>query len=188
MSFAKLKPFVIIFAIPALALAIFARQVYLQVSHDLSIWKGGGMGMFAGIGAPSHRFLKIYVLDRYGNRAALTNLTSEQRELKERLRTEPSTRNYEILARALMTTRWSPQAVWIKGQKIDSSGKLIGYQKTPHIALAPAGPIPMPGSVDEPSPNVFTPRGIEVEFWKIDYSGSTKELSAELVNTLVAER
>ena len=39
---------VMLCAIPVIALAVAGRQLYLSTTDDLSTWKGGGMGMFAG--------------------------------------------------------------------------------------------------------------------------------------------
>jgi hypothetical protein len=38
--------------VPVIALSVFANQLYRQAAHDLSAWKGGGMGMFASADAP----------------------------------------------------------------------------------------------------------------------------------------
>ena len=42
-----LDSWIILCAVPAIALAVAARQVYLSRTEDLSTWKGGGLGIFA---------------------------------------------------------------------------------------------------------------------------------------------
>ncbi len=62
----------LILCVPVVSLLVATRQIYLSNWHDLSTWKGGGMGMFAGADNTSTRYTKIYVVDPVGNRHPLT--------------------------------------------------------------------------------------------------------------------
>ena len=52
----KTRRWLLIGIIPAIMLTVFARQIYLQRSAQLSTWKGGGMGMFASADGTVNRY------------------------------------------------------------------------------------------------------------------------------------
>ena len=56
--------------IPVIMMAVAARQLYLSKTDDLSTWKGGGMGMFAGAETTT-RYTKIYLTFPDGSRQPL---------------------------------------------------------------------------------------------------------------------
>ena len=74
----------IIVVVPIVALLVAARQVYLSRYHDLTTWKGGGMGMFAGADFSLNRYAKLFITDSNGQRQPLTELTREQTDLVKR--------------------------------------------------------------------------------------------------------
>ncbi len=87
MSKLQLKQLLLVWIVPLVAFGLFGRQIYLQTNHNLSVWKGGGMGMFAGIGAPHHRFLRISVVDPIGQKIVVVRFNNKHQRLIGRLRT-----------------------------------------------------------------------------------------------------
>lgn len=58
--------YIAMFIAPLLFVGFFSHQVYLVVAYDLSVWKGGGMGMFSSPDHPSKRHLFMYVINESG--------------------------------------------------------------------------------------------------------------------------
>ena len=58
---------VMLCVIPAIAITVAARQLYLSTTGELSTWKGGGMGMFAS-SEQITRYVKIYLIFADGRR------------------------------------------------------------------------------------------------------------------------
>ncbi len=178
MSSTKVKQLAILLAVPLLACAVFARQVYLQVAHDLSVWKGGGMGMFAGVGAPQHRFVKIFLTDPLGQRILTVRHAPEQVRLIAAVRAEPTQANLEELAGALLESRWILRRETIAGYRVDSRGRRIGLMPERHLSVVPAT---APTRSDErltPGNGGWTPERVQIEFWEIGYDRDSKTLRA----------
>ena len=177
------KTWLVILAVPAFACAVYARQVYLQVTHDLSVWKGGGMGMFAGIGAPHHRFLKIRVTDPLGQEIITTRLRPDQQRLMARVRSEPTESNFSRLAESLLTTQWTLRRETIAGHRIDSKGNQLGLQPRPHVLIVPAE------NTDRLAlGGTWRPARVTIEYWKIGYDIETKKLFATHDRTFIRDR
>ena len=92
-------------AVPAIALLFAARQLYLSNTDDLSTWKGGGMGMFAG-SETTTRYSKIYLTFADGSHQPLMRLTDPQEELNQIALNYPSERNMRALAQSIEATAW----------------------------------------------------------------------------------
>jgi hypothetical protein len=92
-------------AVPAIALAVAARQLYLSTTDDLSTWKGGGMGMFAG-SENSTRYIKLYLAFPDGRRQPLLRITEYQEVLRDQALNYPTERNLRTLAQAIKSTTW----------------------------------------------------------------------------------
>ena len=99
----------IIVVVPIVALLVAARQVYLSRYHDLTTWKGGGMGMFAGADFSLNRYAKLFITDSNGQRQPLTELTREQTDLVKRALNYPVRRNFLLVAKAIASRDWIPK-------------------------------------------------------------------------------
>lgn len=182
----RLRQLLIILAVPLLACVIYGRQVYLQIAHDLSVWKGGGMGMFAGIGAPHHRFLKIFLVDPLGQRIVTTRFTRAQSRLIAQVRAEPTDENFNRLLEALLTTRWKLLGQSLSGARLDSKGARIGVIRDLSPAIAPvSAQAPTALEIARGAPG-WQPKKVEIEFWKIGYEIDTKRLFATRAKTFTA--
>src|SRR5437016_14267762 len=95
-----------ILCIPTVALLVALRQVYLSNYRDLSTWKGGGMGMFAGADAGLNRYTKVFITDGHGKREPLTQLPLDQTKLINRALNYPVRENFLLAAKAISTLDW----------------------------------------------------------------------------------
>jgi len=120
----------VIIIIPIIATLIFLNQIYRQHAHDLSTWKGGGMGMFAAMDRPrGSRFVKIYITDDNDVRMPVTAFD----ELTYRIQVEPSEKNLNLLLKKLVGTQWrySHQLIPMIERQKDGSHSLLNYSPTP---------------------------------------------------------
>ncbi len=172
-----LERWVMLCVIPAIALTVSARQLYLSVMDDLSTWKGGGMGMFAGSEALT-RFAKVYLTFPDGRRHPLLRLTDKQEELKAQVLNYPSERNLRALANSIRATTWWASTTRVPlnvfgrdGQKIrDGTEQLYDlYAAHPRTASEPAE---------------FR---VEIEYWKATYDPKTREYIGVLARTFKLE-
>lgn len=53
------------------SLLILGRHIYLSGTHDLSTWKGGGRGMFAGVDGLQKVYTKIFLVNPDSSRNPL---------------------------------------------------------------------------------------------------------------------
>ncbi|MGI9513706.1 MAG: hypothetical protein ACR2OL_12460, partial [Anderseniella sp.] len=67
-------------AIPVLAVLVAGRQLYLSTYHDLSTWKGGGMGMFASADTLA-RYVRVFIEMPDKRRILINKLTPDQNEM-----------------------------------------------------------------------------------------------------------
>lgn len=173
----SIKHLVIFLAIPVLAGIVFGRQVYLQIFHDLSVWKGGGMGMFASVDAPRQRFLRIYIDDPLGQRILVDQFNSRQRRLISTTRTEPTNRNFDTLSEDLLSSTWVLRREMKQVYRINQYG--LPLDEPPELRLAVT-----PATSQTTSPrqitlgNAWYPAEVRIEYWKIDYDVIAKQLSA----------
>ena len=108
---------------PAIALTVATRQLYLSTTDDLSTWKGGGMGMFAGT-EDNTRYAKIYLTFADGRRQPLLRITDEQERLKKQALNYPNERNLRALASSIKATKW-----WASTTKNSSQPIWRGWEK-----------------------------------------------------------
>src|SRR5438270_9616954 len=94
--------------VPLAAVLVVGRQFYLSRFHDLSTWKGGGMGMFAANDGADARYTKIYLITPDGKREPLTQLSETQIDLNTRAIEFPLRSNFLRAARAIVHTNWTP--------------------------------------------------------------------------------
>jgi hypothetical protein len=92
-----------VFIIPVFAIAIVINQLYRQHTYNLSVWKGGGMGMFAALDRPrGNRFVKIYITDSNNNKLPIMGF----HEHVYRINVEPSEKNFNALFDTISDTKW----------------------------------------------------------------------------------
>jgi hypothetical protein len=91
--------------VPVIALSVFANQLYRQAAHDLSAWKGGGMGMFASADAPAYRFARV-IAETGGQTIHLDCFAPDLDDLLTSATHEPSNRNLSNLAQAVLAKTW----------------------------------------------------------------------------------
>lgn len=131
--------------------------------------------MFAGIGAPHHRFLKISVVDPIGQRIVVVRFTNQHQRLMGRLRTEPSDANFQNLANSLKTTRWKVLPQTLLERRADSLGRIAPGPARRSLLIVP-GPA-------NAAAKGWHPQEVKIEFWAISYDRSANTLGASLERT-----
>ena len=172
-----LERWVMLCAIPAIALAVAARQLYLSTTDDLSTWKGGGMGMFAGSELTT-RYAKVYLRFPDGSRQPLLRLTEKQEELKRQALNYPSERNLRSLANSIKATTWWASTTRIPLNVFDKDGQKVrdGTEQLYDLYAA------HPRTASEPAAFV-----VEIEYWKATYDPKTREYGGALTRTYKLE-
>ena len=169
---------VLTLCVPAASLVILGRQLYLSAAHDLSTWKGGGMGMFAAADGLQNRYAKIFLTDSNGSRNPLTQFSEDERELLIRALEYPERKNFLRAARELAKENWvatsQPNPVTI----FDRHGEAIGRAEESFHVMSPYGQW-----IGQEKPK----GKLEFQFWKIDYNPITKRARATLVQTFTFE-
>jgi hypothetical protein len=148
-------------AVPAIALLVAARQLYLSATDDLSTWKGGGMGMFAGAETTT-RYARIYLIFPDGRRQPLVRLTAKQEELKRQALNYPSMRNMRALAQAIKSTTWWASTTRVPLNLHGADGKKVQDGAEQLYDLYP--------SHTRSEPAAWS---VEIEYWKARYDPAT---------------
>jgi hypothetical protein len=172
-AFARWAP---VFCIPTVALLVATRQVYLNRYHDLTTWKGGGMGMFAGADASLNRYAKVFITDPRGKREPLTQLTPDQSDLLNRALNYPVRRNFLVAAKAIATLDWIAKRQRMPVALIDSKGKNVGTAAESYYLMVPFGTRPREEKWKW---------DIQIEYWKLSYDPGTRRAHAVLAETFV---
>jgi len=162
--------------IPVVALLVAGRQVYLSRYHDLSTWKGGGMGMFAGADLWLNRYTKIFIVDSSGQRQPLSDFTADQADLLRRALNYPVRQNFLIAAKAIGRHDWIPRGERRQVSLTDSNGRKIGTTGESLYWIAPFG-IRAPGEKWKWK--------LEIEYWKVSYNPLTRRAHTTLAETFV---
>jgi hypothetical protein len=173
----RIDRWVMFWAIPVIALAVAARQLYLSTTDDLSTWKGGGMGMFAG-SEVNTRYAKVYLTFPDGRRQPLLRLTDKQEELKEQALNYPSERNLRALANSVKATTWWASTTHVPLNVFGQDGKKVQDGTKQFYDLYPAHP----RTASEPAEF-----GVEIEYWKATYDPKSGEYAGALVRTYKSE-
>jgi hypothetical protein len=161
--------------VPAIAISVAARQIYLSTTEDLSTWKGGGMGMFAAADNTLSRYAKIYILTPMGQRLPVMRLTRPQQELMLKGLWFPSESNFRALAESVKATTWWAGADQVPLGIFNENGDRVNVDEGVRFRdLRPARP-------GTPSDNFNY--GVEVEFWKATYDVNTGDLRSVLART-----
>ncbi len=155
----------IVLIIPIVATLIFLNQIYRQHVYGLSVWKGGGMGMFAALDRPrGSRFVKIYITDNDDVRMPVTAFD----ELTYRIQVEPSKKNLDSLLNKMVNTQWrySHQRTPMLERQLDGSHILLHYY-----------PKPTPWGRNE----LINVQSIDIEYGQIYFDVETKVLESKVI-------
>jgi hypothetical protein len=162
-------------AVPAIALAVAARQLYLSKTEDLSTWKGGGMGMFAAADNTLGRYVKIYVLAPTGQRLPLLRLTPSQEELMQRGLWFPSESRFRELADSIKATTWWASQEEIPLTIFNENGERLRIDDSVRFHNLRAA--------DPRTPPDNFKFGVEVQYWKATYDANAGGMKAVLART-----
>jgi hypothetical protein len=165
-------------AIPAIALAVAARQIYLSKTEDLSTWKGGGMGMFAAADNAFGRYARIYMVSPTGERMPLWRLKPAQEVLLQKCMWFPSERNFRALADTIKQTVWWPGSEEISQVILNENGEKVGIDNSIRFHEFRAAPV---------RPAERQNLIVEMEYWKSNYDVATSGMKAELIRTFKFE-
>jgi hypothetical protein len=157
-------------AVPAIALAVAARQLYLSTTEDLSTWKGGGMGMFAGSDNTVARYAKLYVLAPSGQRMPLLRLTPSQEQLLQKGLWFPTESTFRALAKSIKATTWRASSDQVPLSIFNENGDRVRIDDTVRFYDLRAA-----------DPRSFSEDfnfGAEIEFWKGTYDVTTGGMQA----------
>ncbi len=169
------------------AILVFGGQVYMQVTRDLSVWKGGGMGMFAGIDAPRQRLLKIYLRDPLGQSILVNRFNARQRRLITAARIEPSDVNFTALSENLLASKWVLSRETVEIFRVDRSGSRLSGPPEIRPSAVPATSIST--SLRQTTlGNVWYASQIRIEFWKIGYDINSSLLTANRAKVVEASQ
>jgi hypothetical protein len=166
----------LILLIPVVALVVAGTQLYLSTHHDLTTWKGGGMGMFAGADGALNRYAKTFMADGRGKRQPLTQLPPEQTKLINRALNFPTRQNFRLAARAIATTDWVAARERIPVASVDAFGKNAGTTSDSYYMMVPFGPRP---------PDEKWKWDVQIEYWKMSYDPQTRHAHTVLAETFV---
>jgi hypothetical protein len=169
------RTWIFIGCIPLLALVMATRQLYLSKVHELSTWKGGGMGMFADADNAVTRFAKIYLELPDGQRQPLTKLTDAQRQLLSDALWYPVRESFRALAISIRRTNWIAPDQLTPIPVVNAEGKQIGASGKSYYSLHPIGQ----RAVDE-DPD-WT---LAIEYWRATFDPASRMARATLVKTL----
>ena len=156
--------------VPVIALTVFANQLYRQAAHDLSAWKGGGMGMFASADAPAYRFARA-IAQTGGQTIHLDCFAPDLEDLLTSATHEPSKQNLSELARAVLAKAWylhGPAAA-----PAPSPAAAMRFQRAPNVRYCP---YPRAGGLGD-QPVRFD--SVRIAVYKLTYDRATNTLSAE---------
>jgi hypothetical protein len=171
---AQIRMWLLIGCIPAVAVAVAARQVYLSKFHGLSTWKGGGMGMFADADNAITRFAKIYIELPDGQRQPLTSLTPAQQLLLSEALWYPTRANLRRLAASIRRTNWAATDQLTPIPLVNVEGERMGPSGESYYSLHPIGE----RSGEEPD---WT---LAIEYWRATFDPIKRTARATLVKTL----
>ena len=155
--------------VPAIAIGVVGRPVYLHHTAQLSTWKGGGMGMFAAADGVNHRFAKIFIVSPKQGRQPLVRLTPVQKRLMDRALWYPARSSFEQVAKSIFATSWAAGDQQANAYHVDASGKQTGKSSAVYYMLYPFG-IRLAGEKPD--------WDLEIEYWTMSYNPDTRRVTA----------
>jgi hypothetical protein len=174
-TLAQIRTWALIGCVPLVALTVGLRQLYLSKVHELSTWKGGGMGMFADADGPVTRFTKIYIELPDGQRQPLTKLTPVQEQLLSEALWYPIWQNFRSLASSIRRTNWVAPDQVTPVPVINAEGKRVGVSDKSYYTLYPTGERP---------PTDVPDWILAIEYWKASFDPTSRIMRATIITTL----
>jgi len=170
----RIRQFILFAAIPLIAIAVAARQLYLSKTDTLSTWKGGGMGMFASADSAETRFLRIWMGPPGGEKHLVLGLTGSQSKIRNAGLWYPSRARFEPLARSLKGSKFIAQKQKSQVVKADPTGKEFSPTGRSMHLLSATGPRPATDPLNW---------GVRIEYWRLRYDPTTSKAKMHLVET-----
>ena len=170
----RIRQFILFAAIPLIAIAVAARQLYLSKTDTLSTWKGGGMGMFASADSSETRFLRIWMGPPGGEKHLAFGLTNFQKKIRDDGLWYPSRARFKPLARSLKASKFVAQKQPAPIVKADPTGKEYSPTGRSMRLLAARGPRP---------PTEPLGWEVRIEYWRMRYDPTTRRAKLHLLET-----
>jgi hypothetical protein len=162
--------------VPTASLLILAHQIYLSSKHDLSTWKGGGMGMFAAADSVQNRYAKIFIVEPDGSRNPLSQFSPEETNLLNSALEYPDRETFLRAVRKIAQENWTAMRQQNPVTIFNVQGEPVGTASESFHIMVPYG---------RRSGNESRQRNIEVQFWKIAYDPVTKRARSTLAQTFL---
>lgn len=162
--------------IPVIALAIAGRQVYLASNYDLSIWKGGGMGMFAGMDSAFNRYARVFIINPGGERLPVTQLPPSVTNLIGRALYYPVRSSFLASAREIAALDWVNTSQRVTIAHVNARGENFGHPEELHSLIVPYG---------VRAADVAWKADVEIQYWKISYDPVALRARTTLAQTFV---
>ncbi len=172
MNWGLARRWAVILIVPVVAVLIAGRQHVLQRTDDLTIWKGGGMGMFASADTIT-RFAKLYLVTPDGTRYPLISPTAELIDMQQRFLNYPTRAQFERFERAVKAYNWVGAEEKMRHIVFDPQGRELASRPGVYNVLRPGGP-------REEKVEDVTWR-LRLEYWKIAYDPETRRAVAGIV-------
>ena len=173
----KLRDAVLFLVVPALALFIAGRQLYLSSNYGLSTWKGGGMGMFASADLLA-RYVRLFIELPDRRRMIIKELTPQQVTLVKIAEIYPSDENFNRLAESLKRTKFSASREPSQAYRFDETGQLLGPTNNSFIVAAAQ-------SGDTAGQELGLP--ILIELWSLSYNPENRRLKTSIMKSMRVE-
>lgn len=166
----------LMFCVPTASLLILGHQICLSSKHDLSTWKGGGMGMFAAADSVQNRYAKIFIVELDGNRNPLSQFSPEETNLLNSALEYPDRVTFLRAVRKIAQENWTAMRQQNPVTIFNAQGEPVGTASESFHIMVPYG---------RRSGNESRQRNIDVEFWKIAYDPVTKRARSTLAQTFL---
>jgi hypothetical protein len=162
--------------IPLVALVVVGRQLYLSRFHDLSTWKGGGMGMFAANDGPQSRYAYVFLVRPDGTRDPLHQFSDSEADFVTRALEYPIRSTFLRAARAIAQENWTPMHQRAPVTVFDSHGEpLRTADDLFHLMVRY-------GRSSEAEKRNWS---IEIQFWKLFYDPVKRRAHVRLDQTFL---
>lgn len=159
--------------VPAFAIVIAGRQLYLSKFDTLSTWKGGGMGMFASADV-DRRFFRIWIGPPNGTKHLVFRTVEPQTSLMLSARYYPRPRIFEKVANSLRATKFISSGDLQTVAVFDRSGAKLRTTDRRFYLLNGTGPRP---DGDRLAWDVI------IEAWEMRLDVTTKVVTETLIET-----
>lgn len=164
-------------AVPVVATAVYCNQLYQHATAELTLWKGGGMGMFAGLDSPNMRFVRVYVTERDGERLPVQAFSFREQRLIEQLKSQPNDETFRRLAASVRSSDWYISRWSVEARRVSNEGEL-----SPGPTLQTVRRHDALDDTQDTEP--LDVAGVQIEYWRIRYDGQTSEFYATLERSL----